>query len=130
MVAYFGRYFVRHMNAWRVARWGEPALPAGAGPIVVYSNHPSWWDAADLRARRRPVPARILRKLRADRRRRCCDHYGIFGRIGAFGVDLDSARGAAAFLAASADILSRPDRAPLDHGARPLRATCASARSA
>ena len=37
--------------------------------------------------------------------------YGVFGRIGAFGVDLDSPRGAAAFLHAAADILSRPDRA-------------------
>ncbi|HEU4518959.1 MAG TPA: hypothetical protein VFS03_05560, partial [Microvirga sp.] len=33
-------------EALRVARWGEPALAPGAGPVVVYSNHPSWWDAA------------------------------------------------------------------------------------
>jgi 1-acyl-sn-glycerol-3-phosphate acyltransferase len=108
MVAYFGRYFARHMNALRVARWGEPALAPGAGPVVVYSNHPSWWDAAVyvLAGDRllgsyesyAPIDAEMLRR------------YGIFGRIGAFGVDLDSARGAADFLAASASILSRPDR--------------------
>ena len=109
VVAYFGRYFARHMNALRVARWGEPALAPGAGPVVVYSNHPSWWDAAVyvLAGDRllgsyesyAPIDAEMLRR------------YGIFGRIGAFGVDLDSPRGAAAFLHAAADILSRPDRA-------------------
>ena len=37
--------------------------------------------------------------------------YGIFGRIGAFGVDLDSRRGAADFLRTGAEILSASDRA-------------------
>ena len=36
--------------------------------------------------------------------------YGFFARIGAFAVDLDSPRGAASFLRAGADVLSRPDR--------------------
>lgn len=109
MVAYFERYFVRHMNAMRIARWGEPAVPPGAGPVVVYSNHPSWWDAAVyiLAADRllphlesyAPIDAEML------------DQYSVFGRIGAFGVDLHSARGAADFLKASAEILAEPRRA-------------------
>jgi 1-acyl-sn-glycerol-3-phosphate acyltransferase len=109
MVGYFERYFVRHMNAMRIARWGEPVLPPGVGPIVVYSNHSSWWDAAIyiLAADRllprcesyAPIDAQML------------ERYGVFGRIGAFGIDLHSARGATEFLTASADILSQPHRA-------------------
>jgi 1-acyl-sn-glycerol-3-phosphate acyltransferase len=108
MVAYFRRYFARHMNALRLAEWGAPALPA-QGPVVIYSNHPAWWDAAVyiLAADRllpnyesyAPIDAAMMQR------------YGIFGRIGAFGVDLDTARGAADFLSASADILSAPHRA-------------------
>jgi 1-acyl-sn-glycerol-3-phosphate acyltransferase len=109
MVATFERFFRRRMNALRIAEWGDLVLAPDAGPIVVYSNHPAWWDAAVyiLAADRflpsfesyAPIDAAML------------EHYGIFGRIGAFGVDLDSARGAADFLAASAEILSQPNRA-------------------
>jgi 1-acyl-sn-glycerol-3-phosphate acyltransferase len=108
MGAWFERFFRRHLNGLRLARWGEPAW-SGDGPLVVYSNHPGWWDAAVyvLLARRRfgsfecyaPIDAAMLGK------------YGFFARIGAFGVELDTRRGAAAFLHASADILARPDRA-------------------
>lgn len=108
MAAYFRRFFARHMNALRLAHWGAPVLPA-RGPVVVYSNHPAWWDAAVyiLAADRllpdhesyAPIDAAML------------ERYGVFGRIGAFGVDLDSARGAADFLRASADILAAPHRA-------------------
>jgi len=109
MVAYFHRFFSRHLNALRVAGWGLPALPPGTGPIVIYSNHPAWWDAAIYvlaadrlfpdRESYAPIDAQML------------ELYGILGRIGGFGVDLHSARGAAAFLSASADILSQPNRA-------------------
>ena len=109
MAAYFRRYFVRHMNAWRIARFGELRLPAGAGPIVLYTNHPSWWDAAIVvMAADRFLPAHASF---APFEQAALDRYGVFGRIGAFGVDIDSPRGAAAFLSAAADILSRPDRA-------------------
>ena len=108
MALYFRRFFTRHMNALRLACWGEPQVPAGAGPVVVYSNHPAWWDAAVyILASDRffgtyenyaPIDAAMIGK------------YPIFGRIGAFGVDLDSAKGSADFLAASADILSGSNR--------------------
>lgn len=109
MAGYFARYFRRHMTGLRLARWGEPVVPAGAGPLVIYVNHPSWWDAAVIIIAAKallpghdtyaPFDAAMLEK------------YRIFGRIGAFAVDLDSRRGAAAFLTACADILSRPERA-------------------
>jgi 1-acyl-sn-glycerol-3-phosphate acyltransferase len=108
MVSTFRRYFTRHMNALRIASWGVPAMPA-TGPVIVYSNHPAWWDAAVyiLAADRffpayesyAPIDAAML------------GQYGIFGRIGAFGVDLETPRGAASFLRTGAEILSYPSRA-------------------
>ncbi|WP_230530566.1 lysophospholipid acyltransferase family protein [Microvirga roseola] len=108
MVSTFRRYFMRHMNALRLAQWGVPSVPQ-TGPVIVYSNHPAWWDAAVyiLAADRffpgyesyAPIDAAMLKQ------------YGIFGRIGAFGVDLETKRGAAAFVRTSAEILSSPERA-------------------
>lgn len=107
MVSIFRRYFTRHMNALRIAAWGTPDIPRNS-PIIVYSNHPSWWDAAVyiLVADRffpayesyAPIDAAMLKQ------------YGIFGHIGAFGVDLGTPRGSAEFLAASAEILASPAR--------------------
>jgi 1-acyl-sn-glycerol-3-phosphate acyltransferase len=96
------------MNALRVASWGLPAVPQ-SGPIIVYSNHPAWWDAAvyiiaadhflPTHESYAPIDAAMLKQ------------YGVFGRIGAFGVELNSPRGAANFLRTSAEILSSPNRA-------------------
>jgi 1-acyl-sn-glycerol-3-phosphate acyltransferase len=108
MVAYFGRFFTRHMNALRVTQWGTPSSLHG-GPVIVYSNHPAWWDAAIyILAADRFFPAR---ESYAPIDAAMLERYGVFGRIGAFGVDLDTPRGAAAFLKASAEILSSPERA-------------------
>jgi 1-acyl-sn-glycerol-3-phosphate acyltransferase len=109
MALWFERFLRRHLNGLRLARRGEPPALDGTGPLVVYSNHPAWWDAAVyiVLAHRlfpglksfAPIDAAMLAK------------YGVFARIGAFGVDLDRPRGAAAFLRASEAVLSRPDRA-------------------
>ncbi|MRI55850.1 glycerol acyltransferase [Methylobacterium sp. DB1607] len=109
MAAYFDRFVRRHLNALRLARWGVPADGTGMGALVIYSNHPAWWDAAILivaadrlfpqRESFAPFDAAMLEK------------YGIFRKMGAFPVDLDSARGAAQFLAASRAILGAPNRA-------------------
>ncbi|SFG69122.1 1-acyl-sn-glycerol-3-phosphate acyltransferase [Methylobacterium gossipiicola] len=107
MVGYFDRFLRRHMNALRLARWGVPRFADHPGPIVVYCNHPAWWDAAVVillagrlfpkRTSHAPFDAQML------------ERYAIFSRIGAFAVDLDSARGAAQFLKASRNILARPE---------------------
>jgi 1-acyl-sn-glycerol-3-phosphate acyltransferase len=108
MVSTFRRYFTRHMNALRVASWGLPAVPQ-SGPIIVCSNHPAWWDAAVyIIAADHFLPAHeSYAPIDAD----MLKQYGVFGRIGAFGVDLESPRGAANFLRTSAEILSSPNRA-------------------
>ena len=105
MVAYFDRFLRRRMNALRLTRWGLPP-DLGPGPVVVYCNHPAWWDAAVIillagrlfpeRSSYAPFDARML------------ERYGVFRRMGAFGVDLDTPRGAAQFMAASREILARP----------------------
>jgi 1-acyl-sn-glycerol-3-phosphate acyltransferase len=111
LVAFFGAWFERfarrHLNALRVAGHAMPQV-AGDAPVVVYSNHPSWWDAAlfvILNARLFPGRAGFGPMDAAMVRR-----YGFFARIGVFPVDLGTARGAAAFLEASHDVLSAPGR--------------------
>ncbi|QGY01091.1 glycerol acyltransferase [Methylobacterium mesophilicum SR1.6/6] len=107
MVAWFARYLHRHFDALRLPLWSTLPAADHPGPIVVYSNHPAWWDALLIivlagrlyprRTSRAPFDAAMLAR------------YRIFERIGAFGVDLDSPRGAAQFLAAARSILSGPD---------------------
>ena len=107
MVAWLERYLHRHLDALRLPLWSVPPAAAYPGPIVVYSNHPAWWDAAVIivlagrlypaRTSRAPFDAAMLAR------------YRIFERIGAFGVDLDSPRGGAQFLAAARSILSNPN---------------------
>jgi 1-acyl-sn-glycerol-3-phosphate acyltransferase len=106
MVAWLGRYLHRHLDALRLPHWSVPPAESHPGPLVVYCNHPAWWDAAVLivlagrlypdRESRAPFDAAMLTR------------YRIFERIGAFAVDLDSPRGAAQFLAAARTILTRP----------------------
>jgi 1-acyl-sn-glycerol-3-phosphate acyltransferase len=76
---------------------------------VIYSNHPAWWDgaviillAARLFPGHRgfvPIDSAMLAK------------YRFFGRMGAFGVDPATPRGAMAFLRTAAAILAQPDQA-------------------
>ena len=109
MAAYFDRFVRRHLNALRLARWGVPAGRTSVGPLVIYANHPAWWDAAILIvAADRLFPAR---ESFAPFDAAMLEKYGIFRKMGAFPVDLDSARGAAQFLAASRAILGAPNRA-------------------
>lgn len=107
MVFYFGRYFRRHMNGLRLARWGAPDAPA-RGPLVVYLNHPGWWDG-------------IVVALAADRLlpgyegyipidEEMLARYPVFGRMGAFGMDPETRAGALAFLTTADAILADPRR--------------------
>ncbi|WP_345822759.1 lysophospholipid acyltransferase family protein [Methylobacterium fujisawaense] len=107
MVAWFERYMHRHLDAVRLPLWSTPPAASHPGAIVVYSNHPAWWDAALIvvlagrlypeRWSRAPFDAAMLAR------------YRIFERIGAFGVDLDSPRAAAQFLTAARSILASSD---------------------
>lgn len=106
---YARRHLRRHFHTVRLDRAGhDPASIATAAapdvPLVFYMNHPSWWDplvALSLAdrfwpARRHygPIDARMLEK------------YAFFRKLGFFGVEPDSPRGAAAFLKTSAAVLA------------------------
>ncbi len=101
---YLRWYLTRRFHALRVDRAGQPA--AYAGPLIVYSNHPSWWDPAvyillsDLLFRGRasygPMDAAALGK------------YGVLQRMGVFGVPQHDPRGAAIFLRTCLAVLARP----------------------
>jgi len=85
----------------------ERLAHAGAGPLIVYLNHPSWWDpllclvaSAALQPGREhyaPISATALKK------------YPLFGRLGMFPVEQQSgqgsARGAVQFLRGAQAVL-------------------------
>jgi 1-acyl-sn-glycerol-3-phosphate acyltransferase len=103
----FSRFFSRHMRAARVARWGMPR-DYGQRPLVVFANHPGWWDGvafvllsvALFEGRRMYVP---MEKAALDR-------YGFMRRIGVFGIETGTPRGAVAFLRTAQEVLGAPDR--------------------
>ncbi|WP_187830418.1 lysophospholipid acyltransferase family protein [Siccirubricoccus phaeus] len=101
----FARHARRHLRAVRLAAWGVPEA-GWDGPLVVYANHPSWWDGvaflllADAlfpgRRMMTPMDAEALAK------------YGFMRRIGVFGVAQHSVLGALAFLRVAEEVLALP----------------------
>ena len=100
---YLRWYFYRQFDAVRLSRTGLPPDVAGR-PVIIYSNHPSWWDPA--------LYILLCTLLFPDRRgygpmdAKALGKYGLFERMGVFGIALDSPRGAARFLSTSLGILS------------------------
>ena len=102
---YLRWYFWRRFHGVRVSRAGLPR-PKPGQPVIIYSNHPSWWDPALYillctrlfpgRPGFGPMDAKALGK------------YGVLTRMGVFGVELDTTRGAVLFLETSLRVLSQP----------------------
>jgi 1-acyl-sn-glycerol-3-phosphate acyltransferase len=102
---YSRRYLQRHFHALRVSRAGIPP-ETGGFPLVLYSNHTSWWDPLVClvlkdefftdRTAYAPIDAAMLAR------------YGFFRRIGFFGVEQQTRRGAVRFLQTSQAILTSP----------------------
>ena len=99
IVRWFGRYMCRYtarrFHGVRLARGTCPRLPESR-PVIVYSNHPSWWD---------PALFIVLATLRFPDRlgygpmeAKALEQYRFMRRIGIFGIETDRPRGAAAFL--------------------------------
>jgi len=122
---YLRWYFYRSFHAVRIARDGLPPAVADR-PLIIYSNHPSWWDPAVFillsaklfpgRKAYGPIDSKALRQ------------YGLLERMGAFAVPQDDRRGAAIFLRTSLSVLARPlgmlmvtaEGRFTDHRARPV----------
>lgn len=108
------RFFVRILthrlrksfHAVRVAKPGVPTV-SNELPLVIYANHPSWWDGA-------LVPVLLTRLFPSRRSFAPIDavalqRYGFMRRLGLFGVAQDSYEGASLFLRVGRNILSQPD---------------------
>lgn len=106
--AWYGRWYLRrHFHAVRLSG-AKPHVPPDA-PLLVYCNHPSWWDpmVGILLATRffpqrhpyAPIDAAMLEK------------YRFFAKLGFFGIQPDSVRGAVTFLRKGQAILASPRRA-------------------
>ncbi|MEM8934025.1 MAG: lysophospholipid acyltransferase family protein [Acidobacteriota bacterium] len=100
-------YFARQFDAVRTAGPGRSVLARTDAPILVCTNHPSWWDPIHflLLARRLRPDGPMFGPFDAE----ALKQYGFFRRIGGFGVDATTRRGAADFLRTSTAILERPD---------------------
>ena len=105
-VTLFSRALRKDFHAVRLSRSVAPPDPV-APRLVVYSNHPSWWDAAIYSV----LAARLFpgRRGYAPIDRAMMSRYRFMARIGAFGVEQNSLRGAAFFMAAAAEILAEPE---------------------
>lgn len=110
-VAFFTGVMTRQIranfHALRLARPGVPAL-APDRPIIVYSNHPSWWDPA--------VYIVLARRLFPNHAGfgpmdgNALTRYRFMERLGIFGIDTAGYRGAMRFLRIAADLLADPAR--------------------
>ena len=100
-------YLGRHFHA--VRRSGAVPDVLDETPLVVYFNHPSWWD---------PLLAILLARSVFPRRTHygpidavALEQYGFFRRLGFFGVEAASVSGARRFLRVAGELLSRPGTA-------------------
>lgn len=97
----------RHFHTIAVERESLAALgKLSDGPLIVYGNHPSWWD---------PLIAHFLcrncfrgRQFYAPIDADALAKYQVFSKLGFYGIDLQSNRGAAEFLKTSVSILQAP----------------------
>ena len=97
-------YFRRHFRAVRISN-AHLLSQQTSGPVIVYANHSSWWD---------PMVSVLLAQRLLPRRKHYApmdavslERYGILKRIGIFGVDLNTVRGAARFFRTSLDLLAQ-----------------------
>lgn len=114
LVSMFGqyceRYLARHFHSVRLSKSQRPDIVASRGkPLIVYFNHPSWWDPL--------ICLRLAGQLFPDRRHfgpidaAALGRYKFFEKLGFFGIEPGTARGARRFLTLSQQILGQPDTA-------------------
>ncbi|MCS7470240.1 lysophospholipid acyltransferase family protein [Stieleria sp. ICT_E10.1] len=108
--AFLRPYLRRHFHSIAIDRSTHPAADfASDAPLIVYANHPSWWD---------PLIAHFLHRALFPQRHffapidsDALEQYSVFEKLGFYGVKLSSTSGAASFLKKSVSILNQPDSA-------------------
>ncbi|HEV7265886.1 MAG TPA: lysophospholipid acyltransferase family protein [Falsiroseomonas sp.] len=103
----FRRFFQKHMRAVRVARWGMPR-DHGSRPLVVFANHPGWWDGVAFMLLSRALFPRQRMYIPMDAA--ALARYPFMRRIGVFGIEAGTPRGAVAFLRLAREVLAAPNR--------------------
>lgn len=107
---FFERALTRRLRtSFHALRLAKPGLPAidPTLPLIVYANHPSWWDGAFM-------PVLVMRLFRSRRAFGPIDgdalqRYGFMRRLGFFGVQSGTYAGAATFLRVGRRVLAQPD---------------------
>ncbi|WP_283431568.1 lysophospholipid acyltransferase family protein [Neorhodopirellula lusitana] len=106
-------YLKRHFHAIAIDRSSLQSLQRCQKdpdvPMIVYCNHPSWWDPLMAHF----INHRILapRQLYAPIDATALEQYKVFKKLGFFGVEMNSTRGAASFLKTTKTIFERPNSA-------------------
>ena len=100
-------YAARNFHAVRISRTGLPDIPLER-PVILYGNHPSWWDPAIYYL----LADRFMPRHRgfAPMEAAALGQYGVFGRLGVFGIE-PGLRGAARFRDVSRRVLADPRNA-------------------
>jgi 1-acyl-sn-glycerol-3-phosphate acyltransferase len=101
---YLHWYIGRHFRAMRLAKGNR--FPRTSGPLIVYSNHASWWDPLTFFVMSHYLlpDARHYAPMDAQ----ALEHYGFFRKLGIFPVEANTLRGAAQFLSVARQITSTP----------------------
>jgi len=97
-------FLKRHFHAVAVESGCRESLEFEADePLLIYGNHPSWWD---------PLIAHFLnrslfpsRQFYAPIDAEALEQYSVFGKLGFYGVQMNTTSGAAAFLKQTTAIL-------------------------
>ncbi|MGI9470127.1 MAG: lysophospholipid acyltransferase family protein [Rubripirellula sp.] len=103
--AFLRPFLKRHFHAIAVDKESRDKLDIQEDePLLVYGNHPSWWD---------PLIAHFLnqslfptRQFYAPIDAEALEQYQVFGKLGFYGVRLNTTSGAGAFLKQSMGILN------------------------
>ncbi|MEJ1978445.1 MAG: lysophospholipid acyltransferase family protein, partial [Acetobacteraceae bacterium] len=123
---YLRWYFYWRFHAVRISLAGLPAAAPGR-PLIIYANHPSWWDPATfILAGTKLFPGR---QGFGPMDSAALGRYRVLERMGVFGVPQNDRRSGAIFLRHSLAALARPNAmlwitaegAFTDHRARPVR---------
>ncbi len=100
------RYVAKHFHAVRLARAGYRPTAGLIGPVVIVTNHPSWWD---------PMTGLVLSKLWPEAARHYApieaaglEMYPFLEKLGFFGIESETTRGGIVFLRQALAALAEP----------------------